>query len=84
MDENRYQNRTNNQSNVDCSEEIFNTIFRVLDGPDPDAPEIIKFCKSNPIPPPIFSNGPAIRLEFISNAEVDSFTAIYSIRSIGK
>jgi len=56
-----------------------------LDGPDSDAPEITKFCKSNPIPPPIVSNGPAMRIEFTDNSgALDSFTALYSVRSVGQ
>jgi len=67
-----------------CSNDLFHTIFRILDGPDSDAPEILKFCKSNPIPPPIVSNGPAMRIEFIDNSlALDSFTALYSVRSVG-
>ncbi|XP_029345463.1 cubilin isoform X3 [Acyrthosiphon pisum] len=66
-----------------CSNDLFHTIFRILDGPDSDAPEITKFCKSNPIPPPIVSNGPAMRIEFTDNSgALDSFTALYSVRSV--
>jgi hypothetical protein len=73
-----------NITNYPCSNDVFHTIFRILDGPDSDAPEITKFCKSNPIPPPIISNGPAMRIEFTDNsAAYDSFTAFYSVRSIG-
>lgn len=84
-----YQNQltkgTVNETNSVCSNELFYTIFRILDGPDPDAPEIIKFCKSNPIPPPIVSNGPAMRIEFTDNSDgLDSFVAMYSVRSTGQ
>ncbi|CAI6368736.1 unnamed protein product [Macrosiphum euphorbiae] len=66
-----------------CSNHLFHTIFRILDGPDSDAPEITKFCKSNPIPPPIVSNGPAMRIEYTDNSgALDSFTALYSVRSV--
>jgi len=76
---------TTNNTNVQCSSGLFHTIFRILDGPDPDAPEILKFCKSNPIPPPIVSNGPAMRIEFTDNSgALDSFAALYSVRSVGE
>lgn len=76
--------KTTNQTNVVCSNELFHTIFRILDGPDSDAPEIITFCKSDPIPPPIVSNGPSMRLEYTDNSgSADSFIAIYSVRSTG-
>lgn len=76
---------TTNETNKVCSYEFFHTIFRILDGPEPDAPEIIKFCKSDPIPPPIVSNGPAMRIEFTDKSDAtDSFSAIYSVRSTGK
>lgn len=75
---------TTNQTNTVCSNELFHTIFRVLDGQDSDAPEIIKFCKSYPVPPPIVSNGPAMRIEFNDNSGgLDSFEALYSVRSVG-
>uniref|UniRef100_A0A2H8TEF1 Cubilin n=1 Tax=Melanaphis sacchari TaxID=742174 RepID=A0A2H8TEF1_9HEMI len=75
--------KTTNETNVQCSAKLFHTIFRILDGPDSDAPEITKFCKSNPIPPPIVSNGPAMRIEFTDNSgAMDSFTALYSVRSV--
>jgi hypothetical protein len=75
---------TTNATDVQCSSNLFHTIFRIFDGPDLDAPEIIKFCKSNPIPPPIVSNGPAMRIEFTDNSgAMDSFTALYSVRSVG-
>ncbi|XP_029345465.1 cubilin isoform X2 [Acyrthosiphon pisum] len=74
---------TTNNTNVQCSGGLFHTIFRILDGPDSDAPQILKFCKSNPIPPPIVSNGPAMRIEFTDNSgALDSFTALYSVRSV--
>jgi len=74
-----------NTTNVQCSGSLFHTIFRILDGPDSDAPEILKFCKSDPIPPPIVSNGPAMRIEFTDNSgALDSFTALYSVRSVGE
>ncbi|KAL5234243.1 hypothetical protein ACI65C_001653 [Semiaphis heraclei] len=74
---------TTNTTNLQCSGGLFHTIFRILDGPDSDAPEILKFCKSNPIPPPIVSNGPAMRIEFTDNSgALDSFTALYSVRSV--
>jgi len=76
--------KTTNETNVQCSSNLFHTIFRILDGPDSDAPEIAKFCKSNPMPPPIVSNGPAMRIEFTDNSgAMDSFTALYSVRSVG-
>ncbi|XP_022177373.1 cubilin-like [Myzus persicae] len=72
-----------NTTDVQCSDGIFHTIFRILDGPDSDAPEILKFCKSNPIPPPIVSHGPAMRIEFTDNSgALDSFAALYSVRSV--
>ncbi|KAF0762933.1 cubilin, partial [Aphis craccivora] len=75
--------KTTNETNVQCSSNLFHTIFRILDGPDSDAPEIAKFCKSNPMPPPIVSNGPAMRVEFTDNSgAMDSFTALYSVRSV--
>lgn len=74
-----------NKTDEICSGELYHTIFRVLDGRDSDAPEITKFCKPYPIPPPIVSNGPAMRIEFSDNSDgFDSFSAIYSVRSIGK
>lgn len=84
LDDTRFPVWTNG-TNTKCSYSMFHTIFRILDGPDQDAPEIIKFCKSNPIPAPIVSNGPAMRIEFVDNTDrLDSFTAIYSVRSIGQ
>lgn len=76
--------KTENVTDVVCSQKLFHTIFRVLDGRDADAPELIKFCKSYPVPPPIVSNGPAMRVEFTDNSGgLDSFVAVYSVRSTG-
>jgi len=74
-----------NQSYVECSPDTFDMIIQVLDGPDSDAPKIIKICKSFPIPGPIVSNGPAMRIEYFDyTSGLGSFNAIYSVRSIGK
>ncbi|XP_050435751.1 cubilin [Adelges cooleyi] len=67
----------------DCSNVLFSSTIRVLEGRDSDAPEITKICKSNPFPSPIISNGPAMRIEFNeTSGGFDSFTASYSVRSI--
>lgn len=59
------------------------TIIRILDGPDSDAPEIMKLYKSVKIPLNIVSNGPALRIEFINHSfGLNSFTATYSVRSM--
>lgn len=72
-----------NESN-ECMSSIFSRL-RILDGPDSGAPEILKLCKSNPIPAPITSNGPAMRIEFVDRLDsFDSFTALYSVRSVGQ
>lgn len=73
-----------NQTKDVCSGFALRTTIRILDGSDSDAPEIIKFCNSARLPPPIVSNGPAMRIEFSDYSEgLDSFTASYSVRSIG-
>lgn len=75
----------NTNKTMDCLNSFFVSTIRVLDGPDPDAPEILQLCKSDLMPAPIISNGPAIRIEFTDRMDnLDSFTAIYSVRSIGQ
>lgn len=64
---------------------LYHTVIRVLDGRDLDAPEIIKLCDSDQIPPIIVSNGPAMLIMITGNAKgLDSFSAVYSVRSIGQ
>lgn len=73
-----------NQTNDVCANSYYRTIIRILDGPDLDAPEITKLCNSDQIPPVIVSNGPTMRIEFTGNSNgLDSFSAEYSVRSIG-
>lgn len=68
----------------ECSNVLFTSTIRVLDGQDSDAPELIILCNPFPLPPPIISNGPAIRVIFNEvMGGLDSFTASYSVRSIG-
>ncbi|XP_050535178.1 cubilin [Daktulosphaira vitifoliae] len=67
----------------ECSNILYTSSIRVLDGQDSDAPELIHLCKSFPLPPPIISNSPAIRIIFNEvMSGLDSFTATYSVRSI--
>lgn len=74
-----------NQTTEVCVHPAYHTIIRVLDGRDLDAPEIIKLCDSDRIPPTVVSNGPAMLIEFTGNTiGLDSFSAVYSVRSIGR
>lgn len=80
--ENVHDNKENHTNSLACYNA--DTMIRVLDGPDSDAPEIMKLCTSVKIPLSIVSNGPAMRIEFIDDSfGLNSFTALYSIRSIG-
>lgn len=72
-----------NQSSM-CSD-ADTTLIRILDGRDADAPEIANMCTSSSLPPPIISNGPAIRIEFNDLfGGYQSFTVQYSVRSNGQ
>lgn len=74
-----------NRTDDACANSHYRTVIRVLDGRDSDAPEITKLCNSDRIPPVIVSNGPAMLVEFTGNANgLDSFSAEYSVRSIGR
>lgn len=82
--DNFYNDMTNQTDGV-CVHPLYHTIIRVLDGPDIHAPEIIKLCNSDQIPPIVVSNGPAMLIEFTGNFnQLDSFSAVYSVRSIGQ
>ncbi|VVC39263.1 EGF-like, conserved site,EGF-like calcium-binding domain,CUB domain,EGF domain,EGF-like calcium- [Cinara cedri] len=77
-----YNMITNQTTGVSIPPRYHKTI-RILDGRDLDAPEIINLCNSDQIPPIIVSNGPAMIIEFTGNSiGLDSFSAVYSVRSI--
>lgn len=74
--------KENLNSSVTCFDSY--SMIRILDGPEPDAPEIRKLCTTDKNPLPIVSNGPSLRIEFKDESYgLNSFTAVYSVRSIG-